>query len=108
MSTNEDRTIPATWEEFQRARREAFVLGCAFGGYQNAEELAAEVRRHYPITRKVPRVVSVWGGTAHFNERGHLLFENLRGEPMSKYGLAPESVAAIRDLLANPFEEVSE
>lgn len=117
----EERTY--TYEDMQRAQREAFVAGAnwapgtAVFPIQDAEGAA---RRRYPIKRKVPRVVELPtseiyaatdprmdGDVAFFRTEEHAReFDRLN--IYSIPWLEGDDRAVIADLLANPYEEVEE
>lgn len=108
--TGVEMEIPATFEEYQRERRKAFIAGVNWVDEWTTDgrgDDADEMRRLYPIRRKVPRTVTLYGGsTARIDGEGALWFELPSGEPVNKARICAQSVAVLRDLLANPFETV--
>ena len=91
--------------KLQMARREGYLRG----GYAHCEldgtdEIEAEAKEEFPITRTVPNEVTV-------NGREYRLYA---GELQCRYNgwwytaAYSEEVEAIRQLLANPTKEVNE
>ena len=118
----EERRLPATWEEFQEERRKvaskAFHAGARWAaphvkacGPRTVIAAADYVRDAYPITRRVPRVADLSEKVTARVVDGRIAFQAFDGghhyaAPIRF--LTPEDVKAVADLLANPFEEVSE
>lgn len=100
----EDRRLPATWEEFQRARREAFAAGGSYYASGWTGSIAEEARRRYPITKRVPRVVS--DGRCEWRMVDGELEYRLSNLVWQRCGYNAERVRLFADLLANPTEEV--
>jgi hypothetical protein len=105
--------LPATVEEYQRARRDAFYCGAWWQAGQDDAELVvrdhveAEARHQYPARKQVPRTVSLAGGVLVRWDEGHLRFLNPRnGDPYPLTCIGSASLDALRDLLDNPYEEV--
>jgi hypothetical protein len=65
-------------------------------------EAEAEARRRYPITRRVLRVVNLGPARITYNP------DTERVDFAAREWGAAVPVKEIRDLLANPFEEISE
>jgi hypothetical protein len=74
-------------------------------------EAMEEARRRFPITRRVPRVVKVELACGAYRVRvrdgAFELWTSGRWTPQYK-DVVPDTVRALADLLANPFEEVAE
>jgi uncharacterized protein (DUF849 family) len=108
--------LPATVEEYQQALRQAFVAGAQFeyarwrtDRRQHSVIAEEEARRRYPIRKQVPRTVSLAGGVLVRWDEGHLRFLNPRnGDPYLLTCIGSASLDALRDILANPFDEVEE
>lgn len=109
-----------------QAQRQAFVEGCRWTrAYydrplpERAEDRTALfmswARDAFPITRKVPRVVRVKRGVVEFYARAGgspcgVSFYRDRAclESFSVLGVWPHEPAIYADLLANPYETVTE
>lgn len=108
--------LPETVEEFQKRQRDAFFDGAAWMyernervGWPNvAVERAA--REYAPIRKKVPREVAFPNGkTVTARYAGHDEVEFFAsGKAHSVHVLCASDLDVIRDLLANPYEEVEE
>jgi hypothetical protein len=96
--------------DLQRARREGFVAGAAWGDSLGAltGDAEEEARRQYPIRRKVPREVRLAGSSVRANVKtGRVCF--VYAERAARVNcLTPEHLAQLADLLANPYEEIQE
>ncbi len=123
MSTNEDRTLPATWEEYQRARREAWNRGAKDARYAFPADAdtkhfvdwrCQQVRARYPITRKVPRAgIQLQPFVRAVIEEsdpddGNFVRVYNEGDPSIAVFLSRDSVRRLMDYAGDPFEEVSE
>lgn len=109
MSDNtEDRRLPETWEEFQRARRVAYVRGAVSQCVWAADEAEALARRCYPIVRMVPRTIYLAsGGVARATVDGVEIegFEEVTARAIL---LRTGTVQALAELVKHPTEEVAE
>lgn len=105
--------LPETVEEFQKARREAYVAGAMYyaSGYTGSVE--AQSRKRYPIRKKVPRVVEDEHGVAWRIADGILQARHNVGLSQQAVAYEPtlERLRLWGDLAANPDtyeEEVDE
>jgi hypothetical protein len=109
-----------TEAEVRQRERAAFVAGAlcyglGAGGTADGVRRSAELTatRRYPITRRVPRVVKVVRDGVEWEvKRGDDGFY-ARSHPSADWTLqsascTPDNVRALMDLLANPFDEVTE
>ena len=110
----EDVKLPTTVEEFQQARRDAYVQGAieqirAPKGEVVGYEARQRAKRHYPIRRCVPRVIRLSDGT-EVKVIGDIVWSRRPDYAQWKKNAVaqPENIRALADLLANPFDEVDE
>jgi hypothetical protein len=109
-----DNETRYTEDEVRRREREAFVAGTV-AAIMDGRERCEEVRRRYPIKKKVPRVVEIQRTRIRFfarvsEEHGGIRFYLDSGctEPFNVLGLHAHEPAIYADLLARPYEEIEE
>jgi hypothetical protein len=108
-------------EREARAARAAFAAGVHwwhFGPPTRDDETPgcaahAEARRRYPLTRRVPRVVTVVRDGVEWEVKRCNDGFYARSHPSADWTLqfascTPDNVRALVDLLDNPFDEVTE
>lgn len=112
----ECRVPPKTWEEFQRAQREAFEQGAIWREVDwraPIYDVADEARRRFPIVKQSPRYVTLHDGTrARLSAMCNLEFYVLDAGHEYATGRAMENLTAddlrkLADLLENPHEEIA-
>lgn len=103
----EEYRLPATWEEYQRERRKVW-LDCAAWIFSRGKVAIAgtqeESARRYPITKRVPRVLS--DGRCEWRMVAGELEYRLANLTWQRVGYNADRVRLFADLLANPTEEV--
>lgn len=107
---SDDVKLPTTVEEYQRARRDAFLRGMQ--QFYTSPGGVEQAKRAYPIRRKVPRVVAAPDGihrryTVREDEEGLSVVMSQDGEEVEKWFTAAE-VRIMADLTTRPYEEVEE
>lgn len=105
-----DVKLPETTAAFQEARREAFEAGSEYGACNTTKVFApkAEAKRRYPITRQVPREVRAGRYVLRVTLAGGIEGKYSDSVYWHPLAITVAEAKAVADLIANPFETVTE
>lgn len=103
--------LTVTEREARLRERRAFKDGAMYALQRNPSDRpsAVEADRRYPLTKRVPREVTIRGLRVKVGEDGRVMTASATYKAaVWTEALTSDQALALEDILANPYEEISE